>query len=79
MIMIDKVVMQYLALALILYAPVLALISQVCLAVREIAINTRKDYEVNGDYRILFWIATVMTYLSFCMVLLAFVLFAKSC
>ena len=58
-ILFEKEMMRYLGMSLIVSCPVLILLSQVALAIREIAINTRKEDHPFSDtqYKSLYWIA----------------------
>jgi hypothetical protein len=56
---------RYLAVSLIASAPFTILFAQLALAVREIAINSRKEYNSDAsDYDLTKWIGTALMYVG---------------
>lgn len=67
------VLSQYLArvigINLIIGGPIVVALSQIGLSIREIAINSRKDYDSDqSDYKSLEWIATIFMYIGWIMI-----------
>jgi len=75
----EKVTMRELSVALIVSCPILVLFSQIGLAIREIAVNTRKEgVIVDSDYRSLYWIAYVMFSIGWCCLILGVALLIRT-
>ena len=62
---IDQYFARIMAISLIIGGPVTIALSQVGLSIREIAVNTRKEYSSDqSDYKSLEWIATIFMYIG---------------
>lgn len=65
---IDQYVAKIVAINLIVWGPIIVALSQVGLSIREIALNTRKEYSPDqSDYESLKWIASVFFYIGWIM------------
>jgi len=66
--LIDQHVAKIVAINLIVWGPIIVALSQVGLSIREIALNTRKEYSSDkSDYESLKWIASVFFYIGWIM------------
>jgi hypothetical protein len=74
----EKSMMQYIGVSLIVSFPFIILISQCALALREIAMNTRKEYSVESDYKSLEFVAEGLFYLSWLILLAGMIMIVKS-
>jgi hypothetical protein len=68
--------MRILAINLIIAGPIISGLSQVALAIREIAINTRKEYS-SDEYDSLKWIAEIFFYLGWLVALAGVLMLVK--
>ena len=67
-VVLTQITMRYTGISLITTSPFIIIFLQIGLAIREIALNTRKEYNSETEYKILYWIATILTFISFCMI-----------
>jgi len=66
---IDQYFARIMAISLIIGGPITIALSQVGLSIREIAVNTRKEYASDqSDYKSLEWIATIFMYIGLTMI-----------
>jgi hypothetical protein len=64
-IIVERAFASYVALSLIVSAPFTVIIAQAALAIREIAINSRKTYNSNdSEYNLTRWIGTALVYIG---------------
>ncbi len=64
-IIIERAFARYVALSLIVSAPFTVIIAQAALAIREIAINSRKTYNSNdSEYNLIRWIGMALVYIG---------------
>ncbi len=64
-ILVDRAFTRYLALSLIISAPFAVILAQAALAIREIAINSRKTYNSDdSNYDLTRWIGTAIVYIG---------------
>ncbi len=62
-ILVEQAFVRYVAVSLIVSAPFTILFAQLALAVREMAINSRKTYDSeDSDYDLTKWIGTALVY-----------------
>jgi hypothetical protein len=73
----EQYYLRILAITLIIAGPVLSGLSQVALAIREIAINTRKEYS-SDEYDSLKWIAQGFFYIGWFVALAGVVMLLKA-
>ena len=73
----EQYYLRILAINLIIAGPVISGLSQVALAIREIAINTRKEYSAD-EYDSLKWIAEIFFYLGWLTALAGVLMLLKS-
>jgi len=67
-VVIDQYAAKIVAINLILWGPIIVALSQVGLSIREIALNSRKEYRSDqSDYESLEWIASVFFYIGWIM------------
>jgi hypothetical protein len=67
---IDQYLARIMAIGLLIGGPIAIALSQVGLSIREIAINSRKEYASDqSDYKSLEWIATIFMYVGLTMIL----------
>jgi hypothetical protein len=78
LIQLSKEVSRFIGIDLIISGPIIALLSQLALAIREIALNTRKEFNSETEYKTLYWIATVSYFIGWCLVPIGIVLFIQS-
>ena len=64
---------------LIIWGPIVAGLSQIALAIREIALNTRKEFNSETEYKSLYWIATVSYFIGWCLIPIGLTLILQSC
>lgn len=76
-IIMEQYYMRILAVNLIILGPLVSGLSQVALAIREIAINTRKEYS-SYEYDSLKWIAEVFFYVGWFVALAGVLLLLKT-
>jgi hypothetical protein len=76
-IVLEQYYLRILAINLIIVGPVLSGLSQVALAIREIAINTRKEYSAD-EYDSLRWIAEIFYYMGWLVALAGVVMLLKA-
>ena len=75
----EKSFMFYLGLCLIFSCPLLIFVSQIGAAIREIAINTRKDeFSSASDYEMLGWVCSILLILSCCFLVAGVVFIVKA-
>jgi hypothetical protein len=60
----QQATMQYIGISLIISFPLMILVSQCALALREIAMNTREEYSGRSDYKALEVVADILFYIS---------------
>jgi hypothetical protein len=76
---IEQAFARYLAVSLIASAPFSILFAQLTLAVRELAINSRKSYNSDdSDYELTKWIGTGLMYVGIFSFIGGVALFARS-
>jgi len=64
-IVLNRTLGQYIAISLIVSAPFTILIAQAALAIREMALNSRKTYSTDDpDYDLTKWIGTGLVYVA---------------
>lgn len=76
--LLELTMTRYQALSLIFISPFIILISQMALAVREIALNTRKEFVVETEYKILEWTAIILTFIGFFALIFGIVILVKT-
>jgi len=76
---ISRAIAIYVSMSLVFCSPFVVLMAQVSLAIREIAINTRKQEYPADDYKLLYWIATILNFVGVCMFIGGIILLVKSC
>ncbi|MDA8106663.1 MAG: hypothetical protein M0Z71_14970 [Nitrospiraceae bacterium] len=65
---IDQYVARIVAINLIVWGPIIVALSQVGLSIRELALNSRKEYSSDqSNYESLKWIASVFFYIGWFM------------
>ena len=64
---------------LIILGPIITALSQLALAIREIALNTRKEFNSETEYKTLYWITTITSFLGWCMIPLGLMFILQSC
>jgi SNF family Na+-dependent transporter len=64
--------------SLLISAPLIVLFAQLCLAIREIALNTRKEFNSETEYKILQWTALIISFIGFCLIPIGIVLIISS-
>ncbi len=78
-ILVEQAFARYLAVSLIVSAPFTILFAQLALAVREIAINSRKTYDsADSDYELTKWIGTVLLYIGIFSFIVGLILLVRS-
>ncbi len=78
-ILIEKAFARYLGIGLIASAPFTVLFAQLALAVREIAINSRKTYNSDdSDYDLTRWIGTALIYIGIFSFIVGIIILLKS-
>ena len=76
---IDQHLARIMAIGLIIGGPITIALSQVGLSIREIAINSRKEYASDqSDYKSLEWIATIFMYIGLTMILVGIITLLRS-
>jgi len=75
----ERELFVYAGVMLVMWFPVMILISQVSLAIREIALNTRKEEHPFSDtqYKALSWVAFGIFVISWCSLSLGLVMIGK--
>jgi hypothetical protein len=64
---------------LIISGPIVVALSQLALAIREITLNTRKEFNSETEYKTLYWITTISSFLGWCMIPLGLIFILQSC
>ena len=72
-------IMRFIGINLIISGPIIAALSQLALAIREIALNTRKELTTDTEYKTLYWTATVFYFIGWCIIPLGLIFILKSC
>ena len=76
---IDQYLARIMSVGLIIGGPITIALSQVGLSIREIAINSRKEYASDqSDYKSLEWIATIFMYIGLTMILVGIIMLMRS-
>ena len=76
---IDHSFARVMAIILIIGGPIVVALSQVGLAIREIAINSRKEYDSNqSDYESLKWVGLAFCYIGWLMIPAGIILALRS-
>ena len=70
--------MKSIGITFLITGPFVIAFSQIGLAIREIALNTRKEYSSETEYKILYWIATIISFIGFCIIPLGIILILMS-
>ncbi|MFZ5908297.1 MAG: hypothetical protein ACOYVJ_13015 [Nitrospirota bacterium] len=75
----EKEIFIYVGVTLVLWFPVMLLVSQVSMAVREIALNTRKEDHPYFDtqYKALSWVAYGLFIVGWCSLVIGGVMIGK--
>jgi hypothetical protein len=75
----EKLESRYLGMSLILSGPIIVALSQIALAIREIAINSRKESIVSDtQYRSLEWISYIFFAWGWCSIPLGVILIVRT-
>jgi len=75
----DKSLALEFGISFIFGGPIIIALSQVALAIRELAIRSRKEYSSSdSDYKTLDWIATIYSYVGWLMLGVGVILALKS-
>jgi len=76
---IDQYLARIMAIGLIIGGPIIIALSQAGLSIREIAINSRKEYASDqSDYKSLEWIATIFMYIGLTMIIVGIIMLLRS-
>lgn len=76
---IDQYFARIVAVNLIVWGPIIIALSQVGLAIRETALNSRKEYSsAHSDYNSLRWIAEIFFYIGWMMLPTGVILLLKT-